>query len=97
MYLTESACKKNQTYNLNSGYLNVLVLFNIWTLFKVDPRVEKTEAFKNVDILQAVLVLPVASWKNIFFIMEERNSIFSLFSSWNYLLQRWAIWMRIQH
>ena len=34
--------------------------------------------------------------KKYFFITEERNSVFSLFSSWNYLLQRSAIWMHIQ-
>ena len=61
MYLIESTCKKNQRYNLSSVYLNVLVLFIICTPFRVAPRIEKTEVFKKVDILQAVLVLQVAS------------------------------------
>ena len=56
-YLIESTCKKNQTYSLNSVYLNVLVLFIICTPFRVASRIEKTEVFKKVDILQAVLVL----------------------------------------
>ena len=66
-YLTESICKINQTYNLNSVYLNVLVIFIICTPFRVAPRIEKTEVFRKVDILQAVLVLQVASSKKIFF------------------------------
>ena len=60
-YLIESTCKKNEIYNLNSVYLNVLVLFIICTPFRVAPRIEKTKVFKKADILQAALVLQVAS------------------------------------
>ena len=77
-YLIESTCKKNETYNLNSVYLNVLVLFIICTPFRVAPRIEKTEVFKKVDILQAVLFLQVASWKKIFLLWRKEKAFFFL-------------------
>ena len=79
MYLIESTCKKNQTYNFNSVYLHVLVLFNICNPFTVAPRIEKTEVFKKkVDILQAVVVFQVLSWKNIF-LLRRKETVFFLY------------------
>ena len=78
-YLTETTCKKNQTYNLKSVYLNVLGLFIICTPFRVAPRIEKTEVFRKVDILQAVLVLQVASSKKIFLLWRKEKAFFLYF------------------
>ena len=78
-YLIESTCKKNETYNLNSVYLNVLVLFIICTPFRVAPRIEKTKVFKKADILQAALVLQVASWKKIFLLWRKETAFFLYF------------------
>ena len=78
-YLTESICKINQTYNLNSVYLNVLVIFIICTPFRVAPRIEKTEVWKKVDILQAVLVCKLHHEKRFFYYGGKKKHIFFIF------------------
>ena len=47
-------------------------------LFRVAPRVEKTEVFKKVEILQIRLILRVAKWKNIIFYYGQSKKAFFL-------------------
>ena len=58
---------------------------------KVAPRVENTEVFKKGwNFANSDLFCELLNGRNIS-IMDERNSVFSLFLPGNYSLQRWAI------
>ena len=39
----------------------------------------KLRSSKKVEILQVILVLQVESWRNAFFVLEERNGVFCYF------------------
>ena len=76
MYLIESTCKKNQTYNFNSVYLHVLVLFNICNPFKVAPRIEKTEVFKKKLTFCKLLLFSKSYHEKIFFYYGGKKQCF---------------------
>ena len=44
--------------------------------FKVAPRVEKLRSSKKIEVLQVVLVLQVASWKNMFYHGGKKQHFF---------------------
>ena len=72
-------------------------MFLVFYSIKVAPRVENTEVFKKGwNFANRTYSGSCIMKKHFFSIMDERNSVFSLFLPWNYLLQRWTIWLRNQ-
>ena len=67
--------------------------FDVWfvLIFKVAPRVDKTDDFKKGWNFASCFCVASCTMKKTFFIMEERNGVLP-----SYLLLRWAILIRIQ-
>ena len=63
MYLIESTCKKNPTYITWTMFINILILLTFGLHLRWLLGLRKPRSSKKIEILQAVLVLRIASWK----------------------------------
>ena len=79
MYLIESTCKKNPTYITWTMFINILILFNIWTPFKVAPRVEKTKVFKKDWNFASCSCFANCIMKKVFLLRRKETALFPYF------------------
>ena len=56
----------------------------------------KLRSSKKAEIVKLFLFCQLDHEKKFFLTWRKETAFFLLFSLWNYLLLRWAIWMRIQ-